>query len=234
MEDYCLSAGEAVLAKMAQRASELQGLVGEREDLEKKQATFEAQAAKAEPGAINAEVVKVATIARNQAAQTIEDMKALEMWLLAKVPEVSDGNNFGVDVQNFVLGELKAIRTEVSGGLDTMSDYHQKRAASLEKIVRPKSTTTDSEDKTETEGDKTTVKKSKTVKDSSKAEAALPDYVKHIAALDVKEYYACYTRLVDMRNAYIKADLIMSKNRKRLGDPRGDGEGKRSNAMSMY
>ena len=31
----------------------------------------------------------------------------MEMWLQIKTPEIADGNNFGVEVQAFVAGELK-------------------------------------------------------------------------------------------------------------------------------
>jgi hypothetical protein len=31
----------------------------------------------------------------------------VEMWLQIKTPEVADGNNFGVEVQAYVAGELK-------------------------------------------------------------------------------------------------------------------------------
>merc|ERR1712227_720011 len=108
------------------------------------------------------------------------------------------------------------------------------RAGALEKIVKPVTKTVDEEAKTEKEGDKTTVKSSKTEKSSSKDEPPLADYVKQVAALDVKEYYAAYMKLSDMRNAYFKMHLLMSKNKKRLADPRGDGEGARSNSMSMF
>merc|ERR1712196_301782 len=102
---------------------------------------------------------------------------------------------------------------EILPMLSVVSDYHAARAAALEK---------------------TTVKSSKTEKSSSKEEPPLADYVKQVAALDVKEYHASYLKLTDMRNAYFKTHLLMSKNKKRLADPRGDGEGARSNSMSMF
>jgi len=131
-------------------------------------------------------------------------------------------------------GELKAIRAEVVPMLSAVSDYHGARAAVLEKIVKPASKTVDEEAKTEKEGDKTTVKSSKTEKSSTKDEPPLADYVKQVAALDAKEYYASYLKLTDLRNAYFKVHLLMSKNKKRLADPRGDGEGGRPNSMSMF
>merc|ERR1712070_787422 len=105
------------------------------------------------PGSVNAGVVALSALVREQAAQTVDDIKSLEMYLAIKTPEVSDGNNFGVEVQAFVLGELKALRAEVVPMLSTVSDYHGARAAVLEKIVKPSTKTVDEEAKTETEGD---------------------------------------------------------------------------------
>ena len=99
------------------------------------QAEFEATI-KAAPATPNAAVAGLCSLVREQAALTIEDLKGLEMWLMIKVPEVSDGNNFGVDVQNFVLGELKTLRTEVTAMLDCVSAYHGAKAAVLEKLVK--------------------------------------------------------------------------------------------------
>ena len=39
----------------------------------------------------------------------------MEMWLQIKTPEVADGNNFGVEVQAFVAGELKVPAGPLDG-----------------------------------------------------------------------------------------------------------------------
>merc|ERR1712166_1608348 len=171
----------------------------------------------------NAEVVKVHTLVREQAAQAVEDLKAVEMWLQIKTPEVADGNNFGVEVQAFVAGELKKMRTEMLGMVDGMSAYHLQRGATVEK-----------ETKVAVEGDKTTNSSSKTTKTSASESAPLPDYVKYVAALDAKEYHACYSKLVDVRNTYVMANLAMTKNGKKLNDPRGEGDGSGHNYSSMF
>jgi len=231
-----LTAGKEATAKLPARATEIQTLMSSwaTESLAQKQTTFEAFVASS-PGAVNADVAAVVSMVLEQAALTIEDIKALEMWLLMKTPEISDGNNFGVDVQQYVLGELAKIKAEVITMLAVVSDYHSGRAAALEKIVRPTTKTVDEESKTAKDKDgKTEVTSSKTEKASSKDEPPLPDYVKQAAALDVKAYHGAYLKLTDLRNAYFKAHLLMSKNKKRLTDPRGDGEGARSNSMSMF
>jgi len=233
MEEQLLQTGEEAISKLSGRAAEVHGLVSANfapKSLADVQASFE----KLTPGAVNAEVVKVGTLVREQAAQAVEDLKAVEMWLQIKTPEVADGNNFGVEVQAFVAGELKAMRTELLGMVDGLSAYHLLRAATVEKVVKTPSKSTDEESKVEVEGDKTTNKSSKTTKTSATEAAPLPDYLKYIAALDAKEYHACYSKLVDVRNTYVKADLAVKKNAKRLTDPRGEGDGSGRNYSSMF
>lgn len=42
-------------------------------------------------------------------------------------------------------------------------------------------------------------------------------------------------QLTDIKNNYLKAHVLLSKNAKKLQDPRGEGEDGRSlNAMSMF
>lgn len=241
MEDALLSLGEEACAKLPMRSSEVDALLKNfaPKTLEAIQAEFEAGIASAGPGATNDMVAKLVGLVREQAAQTLEDLKNLDMWLHCKIPAVSDGNNFGVDVQMHVIAELKKLRDEVTAMIDAMSKYHETRAGAMQKIVTPTSITKETESRGVKETGKkdgdTNVKTETTVEKSmSKTEPPLPDCLKYLAVLDTKEYHACYTRLADLRNAYVKANLLMVKNKKRLSDPRGDGEGTRANSMSMF
>jgi hypothetical protein len=234
MEAELLAAGEAKIASLGGRAAEVQALVLANfppKTLADVQTAFEGKVASGVP---NAEVIKVGALVREQAAMAVDDLKAAELWLSIKTPEVADGNNFGVEVQAYVLGELKAMRGEVAGMIDTVRAYHLLRGTTLEKLVKPPTKTTDDESKVEVDGDKETKKSTKSSKTSASETAPLADYVKYIAALDTKEYHAAYTKLVDLRNCYVKADLILRKNAKRLADPRGDNEGTSSNYSSMF
>lgn len=228
--------GEASIAKLGARAAEVHALLAAnfpQKSLADVSAAFEAVAANGEP---NANVIKVDALLREQAAQAIEDIKAAELYISIKTPEIADGNNFGCEVQSFIQGELVKLRGAegLASIMDVASAYHLARAATLEKIVKRPTTTSDEETKVEVDEGKTTNKKTTSTKQSSAQSAPLADYVKYIAALDTKEYHACYTKLVDVRNAYLKADLLLSKNAKRLADPRGDGEGSSSNYTSMF
>jgi hypothetical protein len=74
MEQQLLQTGEETMSKLAGRAAEVQGLVSANfaaKSLADVQASFEAAFVSGAPGAVNAEVVKVHTIVREQAAQVI-------------------------------------------------------------------------------------------------------------------------------------------------------------------
>ena len=74
MEQQLLQTGEETISKLAGRAAEVQGLVSANfaaKSLADVQASFEAAFASGAPGAVNAEVVKVHTIVREQAAQVL-------------------------------------------------------------------------------------------------------------------------------------------------------------------
>jgi len=191
-------------------------------------------------GALNPEVVKLCAMVRQHAAAATDEFRNAEMWLQMKAPSVSDGNNFGVDVQNFVNTEVVAMRTKIQGMLDALSTYHWQRGVGIEKMPDSKSSemstseTTESEEK---EGKKTDTKKSsKTASTKATKAAPIDDFVQYTVAMDVKAYHNAYVQLTDIRNCYVKASALFSKNMKRLADPRGEGEdgGQNRNVMSMF
>ena len=67
-------------------------------------------------GSVNTKVAELCSLAREEAAVAGAQFRAIEMWLRLKAPAVSDGNNFGVDVQNYVIGELKSMRGAMQAG----------------------------------------------------------------------------------------------------------------------
>lgn len=230
-----IAAGEAAIAKLEERSLELSGLIAANfppKTLEQVGAEFEAQASSAEP---NASVAKLSLLVREQAAISVDDFKSAEMWIALKAPAVSDGNNFGVDVQNYVAGELKTMRLAIMAFVDSAGNYHWQRGLGIEKYIEGNENESSESQTTETEGDKTTVKSSKSSKTSNKKTPKAMDYQRHVNCLDVKQYFSAYTMLVDMRNCYAKAHALFAKNQKRLADPRGDGgEGPDRGVMSMF
>lgn len=183
----------------------------------------------------NAKVAALGKLVRDEAAVAVGLFRAAEMWLRVKAPAVSDGNNFGVDVQNYVLGELQGMRGAMEGMIISSRDYHWSRAQGLEKLFGEEKTEEAKGETTEKDGDKSTVKSSSSKKSSSSIPPGYADYQAYVVAIDVKQYHAAYTMLTDIKNNYLKAHVLFAKNMKRLSDPRGEGEdGRSANVMSMF
>ena len=84
------------------------------------------------------------------------------------------------EVQAFIEGELKKLRGAegLAPIMDVVSAYHLARGATLEKIVKKPTSSSDEETKVEVDEGKTTTKKTTSTKQSSAQSAPLPDYVK--------------------------------------------------------
>ncbi|KAL1503317.1 hypothetical protein AB1Y20_011369 [Prymnesium parvum] len=196
----------------------------------------------AKPG-LNPEVSKLWSLVRHHAALAVDEFRNAEQWLAMKAPSVSDGNNFGVDVQNFVGAEMAGMRAKLQAMLEGLSTYHWQRGLGIEKLPGGKSSETESSETTETEDKEaekttstTTRKKNTSSSTKVKKEQPIDDFVEYCVALDVKAYHSAYVHLTDIRNYYVKAGVLFSKNMKRLSDPRGEGEdgGRNRNVMSMF
>ena len=148
LEQMATAQGEGVVTGMlGARAVELTQLL---------EATFPARplseieaAYKPSGVAVNEAVAQLARAVREQAAIAIDHFKQAELWLVLKSPAVSDGNNFGVDVQQYVASELKEMRKGFTTMIAAPSDYHWARAAGLEKVA--KDSTQDADESTTTE-----------------------------------------------------------------------------------
>lgn len=140
-----------------------------------------------------------------------------------------------MDVQNFVIAELAAMRTSIEAMLITGRDYHWSRAQGLDKVLPDGKTEEKSSESTSTEDAKKTVKTDVSKSSTTVTPAGHPDYKEYIVSLDVRAYHAAYNQLTDLRDHFLKAHVLFAKNLKRLSDPRGEGEdGGRSHSMSMF
>jgi len=234
--EQALAEGEEIISvKLAARTEEIAALLATKfpaKTLEQLGKEFEAQVSL--EGELNQSVADLAVLVREQSAMAVDDFKKAEMWIALKAPPISDGNNFGVDVQNYVASELKSMRHAFQGMVDGASNYHWQRGNGLEKCTKSASVETSEGKVSETEDGKTTVKESKSSKTNVKTEPFLADYKRYTSSLDTKQYFLSYRQLVDLRDCYIKARVLFAKNQKRLADPRGDGEGGDRGVMSMF
>lgn len=68
--------------------------------------------------------------------ELVEDTNLLKMWLMYLIPRIEDGNNFGVSIQEDVLGEIRASEGESAAYYDQISRYFALRGKTVAKIAQ--------------------------------------------------------------------------------------------------
>lgn len=58
------------------------------------------------------------------------------MWILFLIPRIEDGNNFGVSIQEDILGEIRTVEVEATTYFDQVSRYFLNRAKIVTKIAK--------------------------------------------------------------------------------------------------
>lgn len=185
--------------------------------------------------ALNKKVAELSSLAREEAAVASAQFRKIEMWLRLKSPAVSDGNNFGVDVQNYVVGELATMRAAMDGMMASGRDYHWARSEGLNKMHGDEKHSKVIDSSKEVKDGKEEVSKSEKESQVVTKPASKLDYTEYVVCVDVRQYHQVFAQLTDMRDNYLKAHVLFAKNMKRLADPRGEGEdGSRVHSMSMF
>lgn len=240
MVDAMVDEGMQAIEALPEHAKRIAGLLATHFPAQTLEAVHAAMrpSVQAAKGGVNTKVAELSSLVREEAAVAGAQFRAAEMWLRLKQPAVSDGNNFGVDVQNYVLEQLIASRKEIEGMVVSGRDYFWSRGQGLDKLFGKDETTKTKkeESSSDKEDGKPKEKSSATTTTTSTATTvtAFPDYTEYVVALDVRQYHLVFNHLTDLRNAYLKAHVLFSRNMKKLSDPRGDGEGKSYNQMSMF
>lgn len=231
-----IAEGEDAINKFLEHAARLATVISSNfPSVTLEQVAKEFAAAPVDGKALNSKVTTISNILREEAAIAAVSFRQAEMWLKLKTPSVSDGNNFGVEVQNYACTELTTMRTAMEAMTTSGKDYHWGRAAGLEKVLGDDKKETVSSKTDEDDGEKKTAKTSTKVESKSVKPEAFADYHAYLTSVDVKQYHLVFSQLTDVRNNYLKAHVLFSKNMKRLNDPRGEGEdGGSRNVMSMF
>jgi proteasome activator subunit 2 (PA28 beta) len=92
---------------------------------------------KVEGGAkCNSEVKKFMRVLKREIFELLDLLNTMRMWVQLNIPEISDGNNFGVNVQEDIVSMLKSGRASAMSVLDTTVRYFATRAKLLSKSVK--------------------------------------------------------------------------------------------------
>jgi hypothetical protein len=176
---------------------------------------------------------------RNALHQAVGDVQILETYIHLLMPQMEDGNNFGVTVQMTVLKTMQDVRETLEKKLEELVSYYSKRADAIDKLglknttsstatTKTSSNTTGGKDGDESKKSNTTVNESKTT-----CSPTLPHYrVQHVHAIDVQQYASLQSSLKYCISTYIIVLDNVMKNKSKLEMPKGSSGG--SNYSSMF
>ena len=162
-------------------------------------------------------------------AQALEDMATLEDYIVLHVPQMEDGNNFGVTVQLAALKQLKETSEALHKLLDDMAKYYGARADAMDKL------NLESESSSETKKEENDGKETKTTltKESVQKKGQQTYHrVQAVYAVDTLYYAVAKKAFRAVKSAYIANLDFLLKNKEKLESPKGSGGG--SNYASMF
>mmetsp|Transcript_327 Transcript_327/g.348 ORF Transcript_327/g.348 Transcript_327/m.348 type:complete len:245 (-) Transcript_327:93-827(-) len=185
------------------------------------------------------EAIVVALDATRDALSTgIMHLRTIETYISLNVPQMEDGNNFGVTVQLNALKEIGDIKEKWSKSMEELPKYFSTRADAVDKLGLPKQsktetkTTSQSESTGGKEGDESKTNNSKTTEEKT-SNGGAPEYhrIQHIIAIDVQQYFTLKAAMRSVMEGYLVAMDNLLKNRMKIDAPKGNGGG---NFGAMY
>jgi len=173
-------------------------------------------------------------------SETIEKVQTFERYIMLHIPQMEDGNNFGVTVQMTISKALKESRESLTKKLEAIPAYYSSRADAAEKLGLEKTTvsttkTASSSDSKGKEGDEKKSSESTIREEKTTASGGVSNSMKlrlmHVIALDVQCYFSLRSGLVECQDCYMMIVDNIVKNKDKLTSPKGSSGG---NSMGMY
>jgi len=84
----------------------------------------------------NEYIVKMMDMIKPQIVELLEATGTLRVWVVLLIPKIEDGNNFGVEVQEETLGELRVFEQELAGNQEQIANYFLARAKVVSQISK--------------------------------------------------------------------------------------------------
>ncbi|CDW54972.1 proteasome activator complex subunit 3 [Trichuris trichiura] len=75
------------------------------------------------PIACNRMISDLTNIVKPIVREAVENVNKVKMWILFLIPRIEDGNNFGVQIQEDTLAEVRTVEAEASSCLEQISHY---------------------------------------------------------------------------------------------------------------
>merc|ERR1712137_594134 len=167
---------------------------------------------------------------REAVAQAIGDFAVLEQYITLHVPQMEDGNNFGVTVQLAALKQLKETAESLEKDLDLVPKYCKERADVMDKFLG--SSSESSKEETTEGGENAGTKKTTTKEQSSRVNGAESHRKEAVLAIDIQFFTLAKKALMKVIGAYIANLDFILKNKDKIEKPKGNDGG--SGFSSMY
>ncbi|DBA03689.1 TPA: hypothetical protein N0F65_004106 [Lagenidium giganteum] len=225
---------EAALSALPQRLVHVQQLLQTHFGERRPSQVFEAYKAAAQLDT-NAALQPLVVVVADELEHALAVLQKISLWIQLLVPKVSDGNNFGVEVQRSVFVHLKESIAAWQKAWDGLVDYHNQRATAVEK-VKDKVAKEGSVTETVTnstggkEGDENKTVKTTVQKESTNGAVPVQDWLAYIVAVDVKWYFNFARTLEGLRDQYALTFDVIDKNKEKVLLPRGAERG----GFNMY
>lgn len=84
----------------------------------------------------NRYIEKIIKMVKPDIRELVECCNTVKTWVQLQIPEIQDGNNFGVEVQEEILEEVRKVEDECSAFLKSISVYHLMRAEMASKFAK--------------------------------------------------------------------------------------------------
>merc|ERR1712127_971160 len=174
-------------------------------------------------------------VTRDALADGSKNARTLERFVALHVPQMEDGNNFGVTVQLMFAKLLKDEREKMEKSLSETSKYYSSRADAIDKFSHlPKTSVTETKatSKSNATGGKDGDENKESTSTSTEEKKSTSDggkinlhRAKALAALDAQMYIDLVSALQSMMDGYVVILDNLEKNLDKLENPRGKGYG---------
>mmetsp|Transcript_8168 Transcript_8168/g.11778 ORF Transcript_8168/g.11778 Transcript_8168/m.11778 type:complete len:245 (+) Transcript_8168:88-822(+) len=186
----------------------------------------------------NDAIVGALDITRDALSTGVMHLRTIETYISLHVPQMEDGNNFGVTVQLNALKEIGEIKEKWAKALEELPKYFSTRADAVDKLGLPKESKSETKTFSESEstggkdGDQSTTNKSTTTEEKT-SNGGVPEFhrIQHIIAIDVQQYFTLKAAMRSVMEGYLVAMDNLLKNRLKIEAPKGNGGG---NFGAMY
>jgi len=177
-------------------------------------------------------------------SETISIIQTMERFITLHIPQMEDGNNFGVTVQMTISKALKEVKESLLKKMDTIPSYYNSRADLVDKFGLTKKTvsTTKTVSKSTVKGGKdgdenkessTEVTEEKSAGNALDLDGKLYPRFLALVAADVNTYVNARVGMIECRDSLLMILDNVEKNMEKLSSPKGSG-GYGGNSMGMY